>query len=92
LYSDNGYKYRFCLFFSTFSGYEDEGDISMPVRRDPSGNEYILDDFPCSGPAFVDRLDDDKNIVAWTMTERSVVVRDLTYYIYCRNVASWFRS
>jgi hypothetical protein len=72
------------------SDVSDDGeDVDMVVRRDASGNEYILDDFPCSGPAFMDLADDERAVVTWAITNRSVAVKDLTYYVYCKSIAAW---
>ncbi|OBT60330.1 hypothetical protein VE03_10271 [Pseudogymnoascus sp. 23342-1-I1] len=70
-------------------GSEDNVIVDMDFHRDASGGVYILDDFPCSGPAFMDLSDDEKAIVTWAITNRSVAVKDLTYYVYCRSVAAW---
>ncbi|KAG6073967.1 hypothetical protein E4U33_002688 [Claviceps sp. LM78 group G4] len=33
----------------------------------------------------------DKDMVLWAVQRRSVVVKDITYYVYCRNMASWWQ-
>ncbi len=55
------------------------------------GNMWFYDDFPCSGPAYNELSEVDKTMVLWAVNNRSVVVRDITYYIYCRNMASWWQ-
>lgn len=39
--------------------------------------------------AFQELLEQDMAVVQWAVERRFVTVRDNTYYIYCRNVASW---
>lgn len=68
-------------------GNEDEVAV-LDVERH-GGNEWFFDDFPCAGPAYMELSNEDKNVVKWATTRRSVAVRDITYYIYCRNVAAW---
>ena len=69
---------------------DDNGDegAAFDVQRH-GGNEWFLDDFPCAGPGYLELSNEDKNVVQWAITRRSVAVRDITYYIYCRNTASW---
>jgi DNA-directed RNA polymerase subunit M/transcription elongation factor TFIIS len=67
----------------------DEDEIVVLDVHSHGGNEWFMDDFPCSGPAYMELSQEDKNIVEWAMTRRSVAVRDITYYVYCRNVAAW---
>jgi len=67
----------------------DEDEVVLLDVHSHGGNEWFMDDFPCSGPAYMELSMEDKNIVQWAMTRRSVAVRDITYYIYCRNVAAW---
>ena len=71
--------------------YDHEDDILMPVKRDPSGNEYILDDFPCSGPTFMGLSNGDRNIVTWAMTERSVLA-GMRRYKSCGYIESCLNS
>ncbi|KAK6436906.1 hypothetical protein LTR95_006910 [Oleoguttula sp. CCFEE 5521] len=69
-----------------------EGDDSETVVLDVhrhGGNEWFMDDFPCAGPAYMELSHADKNLVQWAISRRSVAVRDITYYIYCRSIAAW---
>ncbi|KAH8156706.1 hypothetical protein CIB48_g11545 [Xylaria polymorpha] len=43
------------------------------------------------GPCFLDLSEDEKTVVNWAVDRRSVVVKDITYYVYCRNMASWWQ-
>jgi len=70
---------------------DDNGEVvELHVQRH-GGNIWLLDDFPCMGPAFNELSDQDQDMVRWAMERRSVVVRDITYYVYCRNMASWWQ-
>ncbi|KAH9827501.1 cell division control protein 48, variant 1 [Teratosphaeria destructans] len=69
------------------SGDRDE-TVILDVHRH-GGNEWFMDDFPCAGPAYMELSNKHKNLVQWAITRRTVAVRDITYYIYCRNVAAW---
>ena len=64
--------------------------IDIDVQRH-GGNEWFYDDFPCAGPAYNELSEQDKRLVEGAITQRSVVVKDITYYIYCRNMASWWQ-
>lgn len=67
-----------------------DDDLEVPVQRD-GGNIWFYDDFPCMGPAFNELSEQDKEMVKWAVGRRSVAIRDLTYYVYCRNMASWWQ-
>ena len=55
------------------------------------GNEWFMDDFPCSGPATNELSERDKALVEWAVTRRCVAIKDITYYVYCTNMASWWQ-
>jgi hypothetical protein len=55
-----------------------------------AGNEWIYDDFPCAVPAF-NELPAGQGSGSGAVQKRSVAVRDVTYYIYCRNTVSWWQ-
>lgn len=76
----------------TSDGDEDDSDeeIGLDIQRH-GGNMWFYDDFPCMGPAFQELSDQDKEMVRWAVNRRAVTVRDITYYIYCRNMASWWQ-
>ncbi|KAG6026379.1 hypothetical protein E4U19_001487 [Claviceps sp. Clav32 group G5] len=52
------------------------------------GNVWFFDDFPAAGPAIAELPSVDKDMVLWAVQRRSVVVKNITYYIYCRNMVS----
>ena len=68
---------------------DDDDGVEMVIMKDSSGNEFILDDFPCSGPIFMEMPEQDQQLVAWAMMNRTVVVSDITFYVYCTSVGSW---
>lgn len=41
------------------------------------------------GPGYNELSEEEKSLVRWAIERKSVVVKDITYYVYCRNVASW---
>ncbi len=71
------------------NGDEDENETVILDIQTHGGNEWFMDDFPCAGPAYMELSNEDKNLVEWAITRRSVAVRDITYYVYCRSVAAW---
>ncbi len=49
---------------------------------------WFYNDFPCAGPAYNELSDQDKMMVEWAIGRRPVAVKDITYYVYCRKMAS----
>ena len=62
--------------------------VDMEVNR-YGGNEWVYDDYPCSGPIFNELSEETKKMITWAITRRSVAIYDVTYYVYCRNTATW---
>lgn len=50
---------------------------------------WIRDDFPLWGPAANELSVMDKTLVEWAVSRRCVVSDGISYYVYCRNIASW---
>ncbi|KAG6052879.1 hypothetical protein E4U17_005258 [Claviceps sp. LM77 group G4] len=53
-------------------------------------NLELVEQFVGGDGTFSDDLVD-KDMVLWAVQRRSVVVKDITYYVYCRNMASWWQ-
>ena len=47
------------------------------------------DDFPLWGPATNELSVEDKQLVEWAVSRRSIVTDGITYFVYCRNIAGW---
>lgn len=50
---------------------------------------WIRDDFPLWGPAHNELSMADKTLVEWAVSRRCIVTDGISYYVYCRNIASW---
>lgn len=50
---------------------------------------WIRDDFPLWGPAANELSSEDKRLVQWAVSRRCIVTDGISYYVYCRNTASW---
>lgn len=50
---------------------------------------WIRDDFPLWGPASNELSVMDKKLVEWAVSRRCIVTDGISYYVYCRNIASW---
>jgi hypothetical protein len=53
------------------------------------GNEWIYDDYPCSGPIFNELSQETRDLITWAITRRSVAIYDVSYFVYCRDTATW---
>jgi hypothetical protein len=70
-------------------GADDEtAEMDVQTHED---NFRFYDNFPCLGPTFKRLSELDKQIVLWAIERRSVVVKHITYYLYCENMAWWWR-
>ncbi|KAH0829959.1 hypothetical protein FOPE_10630 [Fonsecaea pedrosoi] len=83
----------------------DTTDSETVVSADGDSNEVVtMDDTEARrenlvfsttsrarAPAFNEWSDQDQQIIRWAITPNSVVVKDITYYVYCRRMASWWQ-
>ncbi|RYP50714.1 hypothetical protein DL768_003858 [Monosporascus sp. mg162] len=65
----------------------EEGDADLAQEDD--GCVWIPDDFPLYGPASNGLSGADREIIDYFVPIRDIVTKALTYYVYCRRVASW---
>lgn len=50
---------------------------------------WLRDDFPLWGPAANELAEADKYLVNWAVSRRCIVTDGISYFVYCRNIASW---
>lgn len=65
----------------------DAGDNGVMVESD--GCMWVRDDFPLYGPAANELSMSDREFIDYFVPIRGIVTDGLTYYVYCRSIASW---
>lgn len=74
--------------YETVAGGDEQGVLSTEIINEDDCI-WIRDDFPLWGPAANELSPADKSLVEWAVSRRCVVTDGISYYVYCRNIASW---